>query len=121
MNIQFMTEKKNGFPTDEYDYKGNPIYRFTPNYDEMIANATCEEEIRAICEAEAIMDRIGNGFVYEIVYTAIAPSVDPHTCKRSMKWQVLQHPWYKNDDGTRRSKEEMLKDIEEEVEILKEF
>lgn len=110
MNIQFMTAEKNGVPTGEKDWRGEPRYRYTPDYAEMISHASCEEEIEAIKEAERVMKN--GGFTFEIVFTAKALSIDPHTYESKIKWQVLQHPWYRNN-GIYTSKEEMLKDIEE--------
>lgn len=115
MNIQFMTSEGNGIPTGEKNYRGEPRYRYIPNYDLMIANATCEEEIEAIRQCREILSRHNEGFAFEIVFTAIANSIDPKTCKMTKKWQVLQHPWYEYaDTGIKLSKEEMLERIEKE-------
>ena len=112
MNIQFMTAERNGIPTGEKNWNGEPKYKYIPDYDDMIANASCKEEAEAINEARKTMERFGEGFAFEIVYTAIAPHVDFYTGERSDRWEVLQHPWYRTENGYY-SKESMIKDIEE--------
>ena len=107
MNIQFMTAKENGIPTGETNWKGEPRYRYIPNFGKMIENATCDEEIEAIENVrEMIERRVFDGFAFEVVYTAVADHCDFNTGKFSKTWQVLQHPWY---DG--KSEEEMLEEI----------
>lgn len=112
MNIQFMTAERNGTPTGETNWNGEPRYTYKPDYDAMLANATCEEEAEAIRSAEEVMNKYNSGFTFEIVFTAIALSVDPYTCEHTMKWQVLQHPWHR-ENGKKVSQEAMLKKIEE--------
>lgn len=112
MNIQFMTAERNGIPTGITNYRGEPGYTYEPDYDAMLANATCEEEAEAIRRAKRVMNRQKGGFAFEIVFTAIALSVDPYTCEHTMKWQVLQHPWHR-ENGKRVSREVMQKIIEE--------
>ena len=117
MNIQFMTAEKNGKPTGEKDWAGRPRYTYIPDYDELLKNATCDEERKAIINAKEIMERFGEGFAFEIVYTARSLHVDPYTCEHSLTWQLLQHPWHE-DAWTlkKKSREEMIKDIEECIE-----
>lgn len=111
-----MTVEKNGIQTGEYEWNGNPKYRFIPDYEELLANATCEEEAEAIREAERIMTE---GFTFEIVFTMRAMSYDFRTGKGQMKWQVMQHPWYRSYDGVYDSKETMIRQINELAEEYK--
>lgn len=113
LNVQFMTNEKNGVPTGEVDWRGDQIYRYIPDLDEMIRNASCEEEVEAIKEVEeGLKDGWFDGFHFEIVYTAYDMAFDSMTGKFVKKWQVMQHPWYRDQNGVYRSREEMLKDIE---------
>ena len=111
MNIQFMTKANNGIPTGEVDWKGRPVYKYRPDYDEMIANATGEEEANALRRAKETMEKMNDGFTFEIVFTAIATHVDPWTCAHPPTWQVLQHPWYR-DQHAYWPKEMMIEEIE---------
>lgn len=115
MNIQFMTIKDNGIPTGEFNWKGEPQYRYIPDWDKLIEHASCEEEIEAIKKAKELCEKTSfEGFTFEIVFTAIADYVDFNTGKFSKKWQILQHPWY-----TDKTKEEMLEDIKLVIEECK--
>lgn len=116
MNIQFMTEK-NGIPTGEFDWLGRERLKYVPDFEELVKNASCEEEIEAIRECEErIHDKFFDGFAFSIVYTDYAKTLylDKQTGKTEMgyKWQVMQHPWYEEEDGRKVSKERMLEDIE---------
>ncbi|MBQ1569901.1 MAG: hypothetical protein IIZ78_02160 [Clostridiales bacterium] len=107
MNIQFMTMRNNGIPTGRVDWRGNPVYKYLPNYDEMLKNASCEEERECILSAKDLTDsKLLEGFNFEIVYTAYTS--DGYGKK---KWQFLQHPWYELEDGTKRKEWEMVQDI----------
>lgn len=111
LNVQFM-DARNGIPTGETNWRGEPNYRYIPNFDEMRSNASCEEEIKAINEAEAyINEGLLDGFPFEIVYTAKTRIMDFNTGKMSIGWAVLQHPWYEDERGNKQSKEYMIDDI----------
>lgn len=111
MNIQFMTAKENGIPTGEMHWSGKPVYRYIPDFNKMLENASCEEEAKAIENVkEMIEKKLFDGFVFEIVFTAIADHWDFYSGKLGRTWQVLQFPWY---DG--KSKEEMLEEIKNET------
>lgn len=113
MNIQFMTKEKNGIPTGEYDRSGKQIYLYMPDIEEMVANASCKEEIIAIENMQNFFDAgLFNGFSFEIVYTDIDRHINPCTDESSWTWQVLQHPWY---EGW--SKEDMIKEIIKIIEL----
>lgn len=114
MNIQFMTAEKNGIPTGEKDWRGEERYKYIPDFKELISNASCEEEVEAICKVrEMIQKKLFDGFTFEIVFTAYRDEWDfteGHTGRKT--WQLLQHPWYRSEDGVYKTKEEMLEDIE---------
>ena len=109
MNMQFMTIEKNGVPTGRKNYKGEEEYTFMPNWEEMIANASCEEEAEAIREAERIIGE--RGFNFEIVYTVYKDGWNPVKGKTGKCWQVYQHPWYRTFEGVYDTKEQMLEEI----------
>lgn len=113
MNIQFMTDEKNGVPRGTKDWKGRDEYYYVPDFDEMIRNARCPEEVEAINDARDMIEnkRIFEGFTFRIVFMAKVPGHNFKTGEWGVCWQMLQHPWYEID-GVRMSKEYMLKDIE---------
>lgn len=113
MNIQFMTKENNGVPTGEFDWTGEERCKFIPDFDEMVKNASCEEEAEAVKKVQTMLnDGIFDGFTFEIVYMAYAKKVDFFTGETKMEWQMMQHPWYRNaEDGTQWTKEEMMDDI----------
>lgn len=108
-NIQFMTAEANGIETGEYRWNGKPDYKYIPNYDVMIARASCEEEVEAIRRAREFCK---DGFAFEIVFTTRGKRLNPDTLKWDEGWTVYQHPWYEDDFGNKVSKEDMLKTIE---------
>lgn len=116
MNIQFMTAEKNGIPTGEFDYKGNERYTYMPDWEEMIANASCEEEAEAIREAEVVIG--SKGLHCEIVFTVFANGRNPDTGRTEKVWQVYQHPWYRTFDGVYDTKEQMLEEIKKHIESV---
>lgn len=112
MNIQFMTKEKNGVYVQD-NYTGAPTLAYVPDFDEMIANASCEEEADKIREIKQRFQEnkrgLYTGFAFPIVYMAYKKEWNPWkgwTGRRT--WQMMQHPWY---HGT--TKEEMLQEIEE--------
>jgi hypothetical protein len=115
MNIQFMTVEKNGIPTGEKDWKENPRYRYMPDFEEMIANACCEEEAEAIRETENLLKKWDAAFNFEIVYMVYKPAWDPNKGHTETKWQMYQHPWYRDQNGVYDSKEQMIELIETEL------
>lgn len=115
MNIQFMTVEKNGIPTGEANWKGEPQYTYMPNWADMIANASCEEEAEEIREAEKVIERTGRGFAFEIVFTAYLDAFDSKAMKHYKKWQVLQHPWYRTWDGVYDTEEQMINHIRKTI------
>ena len=112
MNIQFMTADTNGIATGEKRWNGQPEYKYIPNYDLMIANASCEEEVEAI---QKIRELCKDGFAFEIVFTIYAKCLNPRTLEWEHGWTIYQHPWYEDEFGNKVSKEEMLKDIEDTI------
>lgn len=120
LNIQFMTAEKNGVKTGEVDSKGNPKYMYVPDFDEMIKNACCEEEIRAIKDTREMLNkRWFDGFTFQIVYTdyATASVFDHKTGETTFKkkWQVMQFPWYRTYEGVYTSKETMIAEIKQHI------
>ena len=109
MNIQFMTAEKNGVPTGGTRWSGEPEYRYFPNYDELIANASCEEEIAMLEKSREIMTE---GFVFEIVFTHFGNSYNSVKGIWENRWELLQHPWYEDAYTLRKHTiEEMMADI----------
>lgn len=115
MNIQFMTAEKNGIPTGETDWKGNPQYRYMPDFEQMIANASCEEEAEAIRETERLLKKWDTAFTFEIVYTVNKPAWNPTKGFAENKWQMYQHPWYRDQNGVYDSEELMIMRITKEL------
>ena len=119
MNIQFMTKEENGIPTGEFKWNGEERCVYVPNFDELVKNASCEEEIKAIREIEKRMtsgNPIHKGFAFQIVFMAYAKSLEYNKETRKqewvMKWQMMQHPWYESLDGVKHTKEQMIEEIE---------
>lgn len=113
MNIQFMT-KENAITVKD-NLTGEDKLVYIPNFEELIANASCEEEIEAIREVEERMNSdkwFLKGFTFEIVYTKYEKTYDPFTHKWGMKWQIMQHPWYRTYEGVYHTKEQMIEIIE---------
>lgn len=109
MNIQFMTEENAIHIKD--------TVRYVPNFEEMIKNASCDEEIEVIKYAEERIKKNGfYGFVFKIVYMSYEKALvyNRETKKQEwvMKWQMMQYPWIKSGDGVYRSKEQMIQEIE---------
>ena len=97
MNIQFMTEANAISVKDDWTGKNKTAY--VPNFDELVKNASCEEEVKAIRETETRMTSgksIFKGFAFPIVYMAYADTLvfDKETRKQhwEKKWQMMQHP-----------------------------
>ena len=98
LNIQFMTEENAVTVKDSWTGKDTLVY--VPNFDELVKNASCEEEIKAIRATEERMKSgksIFKGFAYQIVYMAYETALlfDKETGKQEWgkKWQMMQHPW----------------------------
>lgn len=106
MNIQFMTIGNNGVPTSERTWKGDIVYRFIPNYDELLKRSSCEEESACIMDAKRMSDEGLLDFTFPIVYTCY-----DNDGYGKMKWHLYQHPWYMTEDGARKPKDEMIADI----------
>lgn len=120
LNIQFMTKENAVTVKDNWTGEDKVVY--LPNFDELIKNASCEEEIEMLKEAKARYasgNSLFNGFAFEIVYTAYAKALvwDRETKKQewTMKWQIMQCPWYRTFDGVYATKEEMLAKIESQL------
>lgn len=117
MNIQFMT-KENAI-TVKNNWTGKDELVYIPNFDELVKNASCEEEIKEIRETEERMKSgksIFKGFTFEIVYMVYEKALvmDRETKKQEwkMKWQMMQHPWIRSYEGVYKTKEEMIEEIE---------
>jgi hypothetical protein len=50
-----MTKEANGIPTGRFNWKGEEEFVYVPNFDELVKNASCEEEIKRIREIEETM------------------------------------------------------------------
>lgn len=117
MNIQFMT-KENAITVKD-NWTGEDKLVYIPNFDELVKNASCEEEIKAIREIEERMksgNAVFQGFAFEIVYMVYTKALvwDSETKKQEwkMKWQMMQHPWIRTFDGVYNTKEQMIEEIE---------
>ena len=106
MNIQFMTEEN-----ARINKNGETIY--IPNYEALIENACCEEEIEAI--KECMKDNFG--FAFRIVFTIYTECLDynreTHKQEWKKQWTIYQHPWYIKN-GERVEKSEMIAKIANE-------
>lgn len=54
MNIQFMTEKNAKIIKDSWTGEDKTVY--VPDFEELVKNASCQEEIDAIRETEAMLN-----------------------------------------------------------------
>ena len=116
MNIQFMT-KENAITVKD-NWTGEDKLVYIPNFDELVKNASCEEEVKAIREIEERMKSrktFLQGFAFEIVYMVCAKALvmNKETKKQEwvMKWQMMQHPWIRTWDGVYSTKEQMIEEI----------
>lgn len=115
MNIQFMTEKN--AITVKDSWTGKDTLAYVPNFDELVKNASCEEEVKAIREIEERFNKNPKfyAFAFEIVYMVYEKALvmNRETKKQEwvMKWQMMQHPWIRTADGVYASKEEMIQKI----------
>ena len=115
MNIQFMS-KENAMTVKD-SWTGKDTLAYIPNFDELVKNASCEEEIKAIREIEERMNKSRfKGFTFQIVYMSYEKALvyDKETKKQEwvMKWQMMQHPWYETVYGVKDTKEQMIETIE---------
>ena len=117
MNIQFMG--KENAVTVKDSWTGEDKFVYVPNFDELVKNASCEEEIKSIRETEERMNSgksYFKGFTFQIVYMSYERALvyDKETKKQEwvMKWQMMQHPWYESVYGVKDTKEQMIEKIE---------
>ena len=117
MNIQFMTEKNAKIIKDSWTGEDKTVY--IPDFEELVKNASCQEEIDAIRETEAMLNNEKSyfeGFLFQIVYMVYAKALeyDSKTHKREWveKWQMYQHLWIRSYNGVYKTKEEMIHQIE---------
>lgn len=115
MNIQFMTKENAVKAIDSWT--GKETLKYIPDFDELVKNASCEEEVKAIRETEEHFRCSPTlAFTFEIVYMDYAKALvyNKETRKQEwvMKWQMMQHPWYRSLDGVYATKEEMIEEIE---------
>lgn len=114
MNIQFMTKEANGVAS-KHPYTGESKTVYVPNFDALIENASCAEEVDMLEKVKANYrgdNPLFDGFPFEIMYTVKTKSLDPFTCKWEEKWQLMQHPWSRTFDGVYTTKEEMVEQIQ---------
>lgn len=115
-NIQFMTEENAITVKDSWTGKDTLVY--VPNFEELINNASCEEEVKAIKETEERIKegKVFKGFTFQIVYTSYEKALvyNKETKKQEwvMKWQIMQYPWIRTDNGIYHTKEQMIQKIE---------
>lgn len=116
MNIQFMTKENAVTVKDTWTGEDKLVY--VPNFDELVKNASCEEEVKAIRETEERMKSyksIWQGFAFEIVFMSYerALVLNPETMKQewTTKWQMMQFPWYRDCKGVYHTKEEMIAEV----------
>ena len=118
-NITFMTPEKNGIPTGKKNWKGEPEYVYLPDFDEMIKNASCEEEVQGIKEVMDMVHKgIMDGFAFEVVYMVYTERWDglKGGFTGEMCWQMFQHPWYvEGFNATHVEKQRIIDEINGEV------
>ena len=113
MNIQFM--KAENAVTVKHPWTGKDELAYVPDFDELVKNASCEEEIKAIRETEESLKSgksLFKGFAFQIVYMSYEKALvitDRKTLKQEwvMMWQMMQHPWIEG-----MTKEQMIEKIE---------
>lgn len=117
MNIQFMTEKNAKIIKDPWTGEDKTVY--APDFEELVRNASCQEEIDAIRETEATLNNKKScfkGFFFQIVYMVYTKALVYNSKTRKQewveKWQMCQHPWIRSYDGVYKAKEEMIHQIE---------
>lgn len=116
MNIQFMT-KENAITVKD-SWTGKDKLAYIPNFDELVNNASCEEEIKAIREIEERITKNPSffAFPFEIVYMVYTDALEMNWETRKQawvkKWQMMQHPWIRTWDNVYASKEQMIEEIE---------
>lgn len=116
MNIQFMG-KENAITVKDGWTSGDALV-YIPNFDELVKNASCEEEIKAIREIEERINakKTFRGFTFPIVYMSYEKALvlNKETMKQEwvVKWQMMQHPWFETVYGVKDSKEQMIEKIE---------
>lgn len=115
LNIQFMT-KENAITVKD-NWSGEDKLVYIPNFDELVKNASCEEEIKAIRDIERRIKegKLFHGFAFEIVYMRYEKALvyNKETKKQEwvMKWQMMQHPWIRTLEGVYHTKEQMIEEI----------
>ena len=117
MNIQFMS--KENAVTVKDSWTGNDTVVYVPDFEALVKNASCDEEIAAIREIE---NRIASGkswfkgFTFQIVYMSYEKALVYNKESRKqewvMKWQMMQHPWHETIYGVKDTKEQMIAKIE---------
>lgn len=117
MNIQFMS--KENAVTVKDSWTGNDTVVYVPDFEALVKDASCDEEIAAIREIE---NRITSGkscfkgFTFQIVYMSHEKALvyNKETRKQEwvMKWQMMQHPWHESIYGVKDTKEQMIAKIE---------
>ena len=111
MNIQFMTAA-NAVTT-----KSGAV-KYLPDFDSLIANASCEEEAEAIRNRVKWYEDRGRKmtFTFEIVCTAFVKGFRQNLKTGKFEdyeeWQIHQHPWYRSGDGVYWTKEQVVEEIE---------
>ena len=116
MNIQFMTKENAITVKDNWTWQDT--LRYIPNFDELVKNASCEEEVKAIREIEERFKQKPEwyAFTFEIVYMSYEKALvmNKETRKQEwvMKWQMMQYPWHRTYEGVYATKEEMIAKIE---------
>ena len=117
MNIQFMGKENAVTVKDSWTGKDTLVY--VPDFEALVKNASCDEEITAIREVETRMTSgksYFKGFTFQIVYMSYEKALvyNKETRKQEwvMKWQMMQHPWHESIYGVKDTKEQMIKKIE---------
>ena len=117
MNIQFMSKENAVTVKDNWTGKDTLVY--VPNFDELVKNASCEDEVKAIREVEERMSSGKSwfkGFTFQIVYMSYEKALvyNKETKKQEWvtKWQMMQHPWHESIYGVKDTKEQMIEKIE---------
>lgn len=107
INIQFMDESN-----VHITKRNEKVY--IPNVDKMIENACCQEEIDMLLDYKKRVEEKPDwyGFRFKVVYTDFYDGSDFINGKQVFrkKWQIMQHPWYIDED-VEVPKAEVMQDI----------
>ena len=105
MNIQFMSRTKEV----KDPLTGDITIVYIPDFDELISNASCKEEVDMLEEVRGYINNERHpfkGFTFQICYTCKVRNLESEVeC-----WKLYQTPWVECN-GKKMSKEYMIESI----------